>query len=297
MSLHPQPELSILILDFLKPYETITAIKSVKQFVQVPHTLIYYHNGPAAYPAYLLHHRQLGISQLGQSSLNEGLGVGTRQLIASCTTKYFIYLQNDQEFVRPFTQADFEVAKKYLAGDTYKSISLAGPVCGEGIYSERAHIMETKFYKSLEPLPDGGAGPYHSLPWREGAIQEIYKEVGYIHKPFLYNNNVQFVGDGGYFAVRENPDRTVWVHRPDTKQLWLASGTPVQKHVYPKFTDEEWVKVLRGDGWTDGLIPIDEIKDSFVAWNLPDGFVTGYINNVRSLLSPQEAQQVLDNLI
>ncbi len=45
-------------------------------------------------------------------------------------------------------------------------------------------------------------------------------------------------------------------------RLW--GGEIKEKYVYPKFSDEEWEKVLKNQDWPDWEIPSEEIAHSFV---------------------------------
>jgi hypothetical protein len=169
---------------------------------------------------------------------------------------------------RDFEQTEAEALLKQV--DVYRtgvgSVSLAGAVCGAGIYSERAHAISTAFYKQMENSPGlsaGGAGPFHHLPWREGQIQDWYKERGLEHK----TNWPPLAIDNGRDAVRQNPDGSVWRHEPDRKGLWLVSGPVKDRYVYPKFTPEEWDFVISTQSWPPGQIPEQEKAHSFHVWN------------------------------
>ena len=205
---YSEPELSILILDFLKETSTRDCIESVIRHVKMPYRIHYLHNGPSSY-AHLLYEKY-PIDVFIQTKENDGLGVGTRNLVASCFTPYFMMLQNDQIIGRDFAQIEFDAIKKKLTetdppfvanseqphptGGDYKihhyhrqlygSISLAGPVGGKGVYSERCHIAHTWTYKMMEvmvPLSPGGAGKYHHQIWREEQIQKYYKKMEFTH--------------------------------------------------------------------------------------------------------------------
>ena len=141
---YQEPILSVLVLDFNKPVEARACLESVKRHVLCPHRVIYLHNGQADYPAAFL--RDGLVDTLIQTSQNRGLGVGTRDLVAACFSPYFLYLQQDQILEHNLT-AD---AAQYLfdlldeedeEGKVIRSISLAGPICGDGIYL-RARVRD-----------------------------------------------------------------------------------------------------------------------------------------------------------
>jgi hypothetical protein len=269
-----EPKVSFLVLDFRKPNESRLLLESLKRHVKFDYKVIYLHNGNENFTYHQDFLNEGLIDQLIITKKNEGLGVGTRNLFAACFSEYAIYVQNDQILGRDFVEEELE----YLIGvlddklmdfslpnsPTIKSISLASAPCGLGIYSERAHLIKTISYKTWEStLPNGGAGPYHDSPWREGVIQEFYKRNNWSH--WTYPNPL-FI-DNGQEAVRENPDGSVWKHKPDTKRLWLVRGPVKERFVYPKFSDSEWESVLSTQSWPDGKIPENEVKDSFVVWD------------------------------
>lgn len=267
----PEPKVSFLVLDYKKPQESRLLLESLKKHVKFAHKVIYLHNGLESYPQRYLEEGL--IDQLIVTKDNDGLGLGTRNLFAACFSQYAIYVQNDQILGRDFTEEEFEYLISFLSSvgiasdgitPSIVSISLAGAPCGQDIYSERAHLISTHSYKSLEDLlPHGGAGPYHDKPWREGFIQAMYKKNNWKH--FIYHAPM-FI-DNGRRAIRLNPDGSLWEHFTDTKQLWLIHGPVKERFVYPYFTDEEWENVLKFQTWPNGKIPEKEIKNSFHVWN------------------------------
>lgn len=265
---YTEPTLSILVLDYLKEWESRLCLESIKQHIKVPYTVIYLHNGGDADYPYTFFKEGL-VDQLIQTRSNTGLGIGTRNLFAASFGEYSLYLQNDQLLIRDLTQEDLDLMGRALRsrseGDAPKvfSISLAGAPCGDGVYSERAHIVLTDMYKSWEAaglLGYHGAGPYHDGLWREAQIQQLYRDWDGIHMIW----STLFVADNGRRAVRGNPDQSIWQHEPDTKRLWLVRGPVKEKHIYPKLSDAEWEEVLATQSWPAGLIPEQERKDSFV---------------------------------
>lgn len=269
----PEPKVSFLVLDFRKPEESRLLLESLKRHVKFPHKVIYLHNGNEKFTHPQDFLNQGLIDQLIITKDNDGLGLGTRNLFAACFSMYAIYVQNDQILGRDFTEEELELLISILDRNHFvgsfpviKSVSLAGAPCGSGIYSERAHLIETQTYREWENeymMPHGGAGPYHNEPWREGYIQSLYQKYNWWH--YIYEAPL-FI-DNGKDAVRENPDGSVWKHKPDSKRLWLVRGPVRERFVYPKFTDEEWDSVIKTQTWDDGKIPEKEIKDSFIVWD------------------------------
>jgi hypothetical protein len=263
---------SVLVLDYKKPEETKLLLRSIRENFKFDYNLIYLHNGKGEDYGYQYFKDGL-IDQFIQTKNNNGLGIGTRDLFAACFSEYAIYAQNDQYVGRVVEKDEIDFIASQIGVNgvnenkivyTLNSVSLAGQPCGPNIYSERAHIVKTSFYKNLEfQLPIGGAGPYHSFEWREGYIQNYYKQNHYIHG--IYQDPI-FV-DNGRSAVRENPDGSIWKHEPDMKRLYLLKGPVKEKYVYPRFTDQEWDEVIRTQIWPDGQIPSQEEKESFHVWN------------------------------
>lgn len=272
MNEYKEPELTIIVLDFQREVESCLCLKSVKRHVKFPVKVIYYHNGRAEYP-YKFYQEGL-CDTFVQTLRNEGLGIGTRDLYRMVFSPFVMTLQSDQIIGRDFTQGEFDQIKNVWGNSKYidpftniASISLAGPVCSKGVFSERAGIMKTDFYQYMEssiPLGYSGCGPYDgAMQWREGQIQDYYKSQGIIH----HTEWPALVIDNGRTSERENPDGSRWRHFPDTKQLWLISGPVKEKNVYPKFTDSEWESVLKTQTWEPGKIPENEVAHSFHVWN------------------------------
>lgn len=268
-----EPPLSVLVLDFLKEEESRLCLESIRRHIKVEHTVVYHHNGQATYPARFLEEGL--VDTLIQTKVNHGLGLGTRALFAAAFSPYCLYLQNDQYLARDLTEEDLAEMAAILDNDGGRlegpppyiaSISLAGAPCGEGVYSERAHLISTHVYKYWEAigmLGCHGAGPYHDGPWREAQIQQHYRQHHLWHMIWPR----PFVVDNGQRAIRENPDGSIWLHYPDAKNLWLKRGPVMQRHVYPRFTDAEWDAVIATQYWEPGKIPEQERGESFHVWN------------------------------
>jgi hypothetical protein len=268
---YQEPQVSICVLDFCKPAETRLLLESLKEHIQFPHKTIYLHNGGEE--SYGYDYFKMGlIDQFIQTKENNGLGIGTRDVMAAAFGRYTMYVQNDQVLGRDFTQEELRgITGLFMPDcvdsrrDMITSVSLAGAPCGEGIYSERAHIIGTDFYRAMEhelPLPAGGAGPYHHTMWREEAIQTLYKQRGYIHYRWPYPLFI----DNGKYTIRDQPDGSRVRMRTDTKSVrWLT--TPKQPYVFPDMTPDEWATAIAGQ-WVPGTIPEAYLKGghSFNCW-------------------------------
>lgn len=264
-----EPLLSVLVLDYAKPYESRLCLESIKRHVKIKHNVIFCDNGSNEQYSFDFLKEGL-IDRLIINRESTGLGLGTRDLFASSFGNVSLYMQNDQIFIRDLTEMEFVgLVNQFGAGDGVKkvgSISLAGQPCGQGIYSERAHLISTKFYKDMERsrvLGYHGAGKYHDGIWRERQIQDLYAKENLVHwMPPI----APWVQDNGVYAVRDMGDGGVWLHRTDTKSVWVIVP-PVEKNpAYPKMTDEEFEKAKLGQ-WIDGDIPEVEKADSFHCWD------------------------------
>ncbi len=273
MKEYTEPEMTYLVLDFLREDETHRCLESIKQHTRFPHKVIYLHNGPAEYPQQFL--RDGLVDQFIQTRVNTGLGIGTRDLFAASFSPYSFYLQNDQFLNRDFTYEEFCALRDLIGkelvsphdGLTWKvaSVDLAGGMWGIHNYNERAHLIPTVFYKEMESaglLGFYGAGPYDDGPWREAQIQAFYKEQRFLH--YTYEN--RFITDFGHRSVRQNPDGSLWEQRPDTKELKLVSGPVAVRASYPKFSEREWVDVIATQSWPEWQVPENQIKDIDSRW-------------------------------
>lgn len=254
----------------MRPEESKICLESLRKHSKLSYQIIYLSNGGSQ--DYVLDfYRQGLIDKLILNKENNGLGYGTTDLFRFCDTEWAIYVQTDQYLRRTFAEDEFEfLLSQYMYKDVYspgginnkrevKSISLAGDTC-QGKYSERAHLINVKFYNEIKDKPNGGAGPYHDKPWNEGHIQDYYNKMNYCH--FIYEMPL-FV-DNGCYATRQNPDGSIWTHRTDTKQCRLIQGPVKERYIYPQFNLIEWDKVLQDQSWPDWKIPAKEINHSFV---------------------------------
>lgn len=267
--IYQDPILTVVILDFSKPLESRICLESVKRHIKIPYKVIFCDNGSNEdYPISFL--REGLVDKLIVNKDSSGLGLGTRDLFAASFSNYTLYLQNDQYFARDFIEEDFVGLIKHLWSDKdgkkVASISLAGIPCGDGIYTERGHLIDTRFYGDMEIsglLGYHGAGPYHDGgPWRESQIQSFYKLNNLVH----WNPGQFWVMDNGVFAVRDMGESGVFCHRTDTKRVWVIVPPKTRNKVYPKVNDEEFGLMVK-DKWLDGNIPEAEKNQSFDCWS------------------------------
>lgn len=266
MSEYKEPELSVVILDYAKPFESRILLESIKRHVKFPIKIIFVDNGSNEDYSYQFLKEGL-VDQLIVNKESLGLGIGTRDGTNACFSPYFLSAQNDQYFGRDFTYEEFTRIKDLLNSEQgIMSVSLAGANCGPKTYSERSYVMKTDFYKWMEvkiPLGYAGAGKFHEAgDWREAQIQKLYKENNLIH----LTDYPQMIIDNGVFAVRDMGDCGVYCHRTDLKKLFVIVPPLNRNTAYPKVTDEEFSDILRGE-WKDGLIPEQELAHSFDCWS------------------------------
>jgi len=253
------PSISILFLDFNKPEESKLALESIHKNAKFDYKLIYLSNGGDQ--DYVLDFYKNGlINNLILNKQNNGLGYGTEDLFRFCETEFAIYWQNDQIMGREVTQEEINYYINTLKNNLkVGAISLAGLPCGNNTYSERASIINTKFYNSI-PKTHGGCGPFNHLKYNEQAIQEFFKENNYLFLPI--SNNI--VIDNGKYTIRELPCGGLVRMRTDKKSVtWLK--LPKEPYFFPDMTKEEWENSIDGK-WENGVIPIKYLKDSFNCW-------------------------------
>lgn len=248
---------SVLVLDYNKPKETEFCLHSIKDFCDFDKNVILYSNGGDQDYVYNFYKQGL-IDKCVFNKSNVGCGVATIELFRMCSTEYAIYMQNDQAFVKLFTQSHIDQLKDHI-NNKVKSVSLAGMPCGPLIYSERAHFINVEFYNSIPNKTIGGPGPLNDIQYSENSIQQYYKAYGYIHAAIP-----PIVADNGIYSIRELAGGVLkW--RTDTKQLWVISP-PKNKIEHLGLTDDEWDFILNGK-WENGAIPESWKKDSFKFWS------------------------------
>lgn len=250
-------QLSVLVLDFLKPEEARQCLVSIRKNLHVPHKIIYLDNGGAEDYAWGLYKEGLADILISKKQ-GHGGGYGQTDLFRFCDTQYALFVQNDQELVYPIGDKQFKQMTDLFKH--YHCIDVNGDQSGRGVWTDRAHLIETSFFNSLGPFPNGGPG-LDAQPWNEAYLQKVFEERGYriAHlQPALF-------ADMGKWSVREAGDG-LFRHRCDTKELEVLRTPTYRTEVYPPFNDEEWKKVLAGE-WVNGDIPEQWKPHSFKHWN------------------------------
>lgn len=251
------PLVSILVLDYLKKDESRLCLESIRKHLKIPHKIVYLDNGGREDYSWLMYKEGL-CDVLISKKVGMGGGYGQTDLFRWCDTKYSIFVQNDQVLSYDIDQIIFDRLINLLHSG-FKCVDLNGDQSGSGIWTDRAHLIETDFFNSLAPFPNGGPGN-DAQPWNEEFLQKKFKENEYqiAHiVPSLFIDN-------GKWSIRQAGDG-LFKHRCDTKKMWILKVPTKKTEVYPPFTDEEWDLVLNGK-WIDGEIPKKWKQHSFEGW-------------------------------
>lgn len=266
--------LTIAILDYNKYIETKLCLESIRAHIKIPYKLVLLDNGGTQdYPWKFY---KDGLCDILISKKNGGGGgFGQTDLFRWCDTKYISFIQNDQ--VLQYDIEDSTLANFIELLKEYKCIDLNGDQSGRGIWTDRAHFMETEFFNSLGPFPNGGPGENHHLRWNENYLQEVFTKNDYKIAHII----PAYFRDNGTYSIRNMGDGGHWCHRTDNKKLWNLVRPKIISPVFPNFTEEEKLKIMSPEGWPDGQIPEKEIKCSFHCWRQTDQDDEIYIKNLR----------------
>ena len=258
---------NVLVLNYARPAETELCLKSIKKNCLFEHQIILLNNGyHDPDQIHGLFHVGL-IDTLINEPENLGGGFGTVKLFENSKSDYSIWIECDCEIAGSITQNDIDKWIEAIETEEfrYKCIDLTGGICGQNIYSGRSFFINTEFYNSIDKFEIdkdgnkvyGGPGPFNHVKYLEQFIQEFFKKNNYNVA------HISMIKDNGYSSVRENPDSSQYIHQPDRKGLKVLKY-PTEKYIYPKWSDNEWNKILNGEIWQDWDIPENEKKDSFI---------------------------------
>jgi len=256
---HTEPQVSFLVLDFCKEGDSRACLRSIRDHVKIPHKVVYLDNGSGQNYPWKLYAEEELCDVIISKRVGRGGGFGQTDLFRWCDTKYAIFVQNDQKLVNDIGDNEFYHFVSLL-NSGFKIIDLNMDQSGLGVWTDRAHMIETEFFNSLGPFPNGGPGN-DALPWNEAYLQKVFKERNY---KIAHITGPLFFEDCGKWSVREAGDG-LFKHRCDTKRLYVLREPTYKTEVYPPLNDEEWVKVLGGN-WIDGDIPEAWKKHSFEHW-------------------------------
>lgn len=191
---------SFLVLDFNKAQETFQCLESIRRLTQFKnYEIVLLSNGGEQENIFQFYKSGL-IDRLFLYKRNYGCGIGTHDLYNISKAEYSIYVQNDQYMRRQFSSEELQAMINNL-NEEYKCIDLSGGAGHSDKFSERAHIMNTEFYKQLHLKGYGGPGPFeHEWLWSEGGTSYSFWDKDYkIHHewPCLFANN-------GWRTIRED---------------------------------------------------------------------------------------------
>ena len=238
-----------LILDYQRPQEAKNLLESIKANSHFDYEVTYLSNGGDQ--TYVKDFKKKGlINNLILNPRNVGCGAGTIQLFSNCQSEYAFYIQVDHILSQPITSDGITQFTSLIKDQGFSCVDLAGNQGNpRGTYSERAQFINVEFYNSI-PKSIGGPGPWNSIRWTEKCIQDYFSDndlkIAHL-SPVIFS-------DAGKWSVRSNPDGSEWRQRSDTKQLWMIKP-PSQKFSWPKFTEEEWDRVIKTKKWKAGDIP------------------------------------------
>lgn len=251
------------VLDYNKPKETRILLESLKKHIKLkkyhPRVVLLSNGGQQDY---ILQFYQEGlIDELILKKDNVGTGYGTIDLMMYLNrTDQAFYIQNDHALICDITDEIIDKFNELLENcQKYSHIDVSGNQ-GNGIYSERAQYVRTKFYNGI-PKSGGGPGPYSHLKWSEQSIQEFCKEkgLGFIVTPIFFANI-------GKWSVRQWECGTETRHRTDTKELEFTklpkNGLSQTLIDFYSLTKDEVDVILNGN-W-GFQIPENRKNDSFL---------------------------------
>lgn len=253
----------ILVLDFNRKEELLTLLKSLKNECSFEHKIVVLNNGGKRYADEFC--EQGLCDKVINNAINIGCGAATVQLFAQCESDFALYVQVDHQLLFNLSEGLIDNFKMMILSGDYFYVDLAGNQ-GNGVFSERPFFISKKNYFSAK-IEFGGPGPLCDLTWSEESIQNHIKKNNLkFHSSYFESHNSKYPPflDCGKWSVRENPDKSQWRHRPDSKELWLVKGPVKERHSYPKFNEEEWRNVLTYQSWPDGKIPEQEKANSFI---------------------------------
>lgn len=253
--------LSFLVCDFRKKFETQNCLQSIKKHALLPHCTIYLDNGASDenYPNDFYQQELCDI--IIRKRRGMGAGFGQTDLIRFCSTKYFIFVENDQELIQDITQDRLNYFIDLLENKGFHCIDLNGDQSNKDAWTNRAHLMKTSFFNSFAPFPNGGPG-YDSLPWNEEFLSHKFRDNNYK----IAHIRPLFFKDCGKWSIREAGDG-LYKHRTDTKILFIEKTPTYKTDVFPPFDTEDWELALSGNWPKDGKVPNLWKNNVFKCWS------------------------------
>lgn len=251
-----EPQLTALVLDFRKEQETRECLQSLRDHLLVPHKTVLLDNGSGDDYPWAIYREGL-CDVLISKREGRGGGYGQTDLFRWCDTRWALFVQQDQVLVHDIDQSTFDHLTALLATGQYQCVDLNGDQSGKGIWTDRAHLIETAFFNSLGPFPNGGPG-LDAQPWNEQYLQRVFEGRGYR----IAHITPAVFADCGRTSVRKAGDG-LYSHECDTKKMTILRQPTYRTDVYPPFSEIEWGLALSGR-WINGTIPEKWREHSFV---------------------------------
>lgn len=252
----PEPILlTVAVLAFHKERETRLCLESLRANLRVPHKTVLLDNGSASDWAWQCFKEGLCDTLITKRE-SLGGGVGQTDLFRWSDTPYTLFVQSDQVLAEPIEDASFQWMLSKLANG-FKCVDLNGDQSRRGAWTDRAHLINTDFFNSLHPFPNGGPGN-DAAPWNEAYLQEVFRRP---ENQIFHPAAPLFFQDIGKWSVRKAGDG-ILKHRCDTKQMYVIKQPTYRTEVYPPLNDAEWQIMLSGK-WVDGTIPEEWKRHSF----------------------------------
>lgn len=255
----------ILILDYNRPEQLRNLILSLHKNARFDKKIVVLNNGGERYADQYL--EQGLVDKVIHNNVNCGCGLGTIQLFAQCESEFAFYIQVDHQLQIPLQERDIEIFKNRIVLHEDFYVDCAGNQ-GGGKYSERAQFIRKSDYFSAN-IEAGGPGPLCDLKWSEESIQDYMSDndlTFFSHYCLTSHGQFPPFRDCGWDSVRENPDKSLWHHCPDTKVVKCLKK-PTEKFDFPPLTDKEWVTALNGEWPKEGKIIENWADNSFEVWN------------------------------
>ena len=257
---------SVLVLDYARPREGETLLGSIQHFLGADAQITYLVNGaqtPQEIEPYFQFYRQGWIDKLIVNKHGNGAGFGHLDLLRQCDTPYFMFLQVDQVLTQPITDSTINYFVNLLESGLYQLVDLSGDQSNKGIYSDRGHFGNTKFFQDLgiEKYAGGGPGIFQSTKrWNENYLQEVFASNNYK----IAHIKPTIVGDNGKLSIR-SVNGGILYHFTDEKTLFVLQ-IPKEKDEWYRLLDSEWEEIFSGKWPKEGKIPENYKNSSFKVW-------------------------------
>lgn len=251
-------EVSILVLDYLRPNETFACLQSLRKHIKFDkYEIILYVNGCQHDYAYKFY--EIGLcDKLILNRDNEGIAFAEMRLVDFCNTEYFIFTCNDNVLVRDITQEEFNEMKLSLDSEKSALINYASI----SPWSEKFFMMKRDLYQKIEGFTGGGCGRFRNAgDTSEMTINEfiIKNNLNVIHWEKLKPN---LLGDIAKYSMQETATGGIYRWRTDTQQFWWLKAPSRKETESFEFDDEEW-DLIMSEKWIGGTIPKAKKKWSF----------------------------------